>query len=88
MKSGWQLIEDGPEAYETYIVPAFSGAWARDIVGRADLRRGDRLLDLGCGTGIVARHAYRAMGDAVSITGWIQTRSYWKKPRTLPPGTA
>ena len=48
-KSSWQLLEDGPEAYEKYIVPAFIGAWARDIVDRENLRSGDRILDIGCG---------------------------------------
>ena len=68
-KSGWQLCEDGPEAYEKYIVPAFSGVWAQDIVNRAALRKGDRILDVGCGTGIVARYVYKSLGDSVHITG-------------------
>ncbi len=53
--NGWQLLGDGPEAYERYIVPAFSGAWAQDMVARAELQKEERILDLGCGTGIVAR---------------------------------
>lgn len=68
-KSGWQLCEDGPEAYEKYMVPAFSGIWAQDIVNRADLRHGERLIDVGCGTGIVARHAYESFGESIHITG-------------------
>ena len=67
--SGWQLNEDGPEAYEKYIVPTFSGSWAADIVKRANLNLDDRILDLGCGTGIVSRHAHQAMADSVQITG-------------------
>ena len=66
---GWQLPEDGPEAYEKYIVPAFSGAWAADIVERANLSPGSSVLDLGCGTGIVSRSAYTSMGGDVRITG-------------------
>ena len=68
-KSGWQLCKGGPEAFEKYIVPAFGGVWAQDIVKRAALRKGDRILDVGCGTGIVARYAYKALGDSVHITG-------------------
>ena len=68
-KSGWQLCEGGPEAFEKYVVPAFGDVWAQDIVKRAALRKGDRILDVGCGTGIVARYAYKSMGDAVHITG-------------------
>lgn len=63
-KKGWQLCGDGPEAYEKYIVPAFSGAWAYDIVHRAGMQKGEKILDVGCGTGIVARHAAKSLGAA------------------------
>ncbi len=56
-QSGWQLVGDAPEAYERFIVPAFSGAWAKDLVKRAALKEGERVLDVACGTGIAARHA-------------------------------
>ena len=68
-KSGWQLCKGGPEAFEKYVVPAFGGVWAQDMVKRAALRKGDRILDVACGTGIVARYAYESLGDAVHITG-------------------
>ena len=84
-KSGWQLNEDGPEAYEKYIVPAFSGKWAQDIVDRAILRHGDRILDIGCGTGIVSRHAYKSMGESVNITGVDVNEIVLKKARDLSP---
>lgn len=67
--SGWQLCKGGPEAFEKYVVPAFGDVWAQDIVKRAALRKGDRILDVGCGTGIVARYAYKSLGDSVHITG-------------------
>jgi 2-polyprenyl-3-methyl-5-hydroxy-6-metoxy-1,4-benzoquinol methylase len=67
--SGWQLCGDGPNAYEKYIVPAFSGIWAQDMVDRADLRKGDSILDIACGTGIVSRHAYESLGASIHITG-------------------
>jgi ubiquinone/menaquinone biosynthesis C-methylase UbiE len=57
--SGWQLLGDGPQAYERYIVPAFSRTWAQDMVARAELQNGERILDLGCGTGIVARQVLK-----------------------------
>ena len=73
-ESGWQLLKNGPEAYE-------NGAWARDIVDWANLQRGDRVLDIGCDTGIVARYAHRSMKDSVSITGVDVNEIVLKKAR-------
>lgn len=56
-KSGWQLSGSGPDAYEKYIVPAYTRTWAKEMVKRACLRRDEKLLDVACGTGLVARTA-------------------------------
>ncbi len=45
-KSGWQLSGDGPDAYEKYIVPAYTRAWAKEIVDRACLGEGEKILDV------------------------------------------
>ncbi len=82
-KSGWQLGKGGPEAYEKFIAPAFGGVWAQDIVERAALRKGDRILDVGCGTGIVARFAYQSLGDSVHITGIDVNRIALEKAREI-----
>ena len=82
-RSGWQLLGDGPEAYEKYIVSAFSGAWAQDITNRANLCSGDRILDIGCGTGVVSRCAYQSMGDSVNITGVDVNEIVLKKAREI-----
>ena len=57
------------EAYESYMVPVLFGPWASDLVEAAEPRRGERILDLACGTGIVAREAARRLGAAASVTG-------------------
>jgi ubiquinone/menaquinone biosynthesis C-methylase UbiE len=53
----WQVAGSAPENYERYLVPSIFGPWARELVDSAALRSGDRVLDLACGTGIVARLA-------------------------------
>jgi ubiquinone/menaquinone biosynthesis C-methylase UbiE len=84
-KIGWQLCGDGPEAYEKYIVPAFSGAWAQDLVNRAALKNGDKILDIGCGTGIVARQAFKILGKSGHITGLDVNEIVLEKAREICP---
>ena len=40
------------------------GPWAPELVDLAALKRGDRVLDLACGTGVVARLAAARVGAA------------------------
>jgi ubiquinone/menaquinone biosynthesis C-methylase UbiE len=53
----WQLSGSAPELYERYLVPAITSMWAADLVERARPVAGEALLDVACGTGIVARSA-------------------------------
>jgi ubiquinone/menaquinone biosynthesis C-methylase UbiE len=43
------------ETYENYFVPAMFLPWATILLHRADLKSRERVLDVACGTGIVAR---------------------------------
>ena len=44
------------EAYERFIAQNVFVPWTADLISRARPKKGDRVLDLACGTGIVARH--------------------------------
>src|ERR1700747_3665124 len=65
----WQFAGGVPENYERYLVPALFKPWAEDLVEMAALRSGDRVLDIACGTGIVARIAVRRLGSNGSVIG-------------------
>lgn len=69
-ESGWlQLSGTGPEAYERYIVSAWMGEWAQVLVDIAEVRPGARLLDVACGTGVVARKAAPLAGPGGRVVG-------------------
>lgn len=58
-----------PETYERYFVPAIGAPLAADLLQSAHLRPGERVIDLACGTGIVARLAAQQVGPSGSVTG-------------------
>ena len=65
----WQLRGSAAELYERYLVPVVTRQWTVDLVARVGVRRGDRLLDVACGTGIVARVAARLVGREGRVSG-------------------
>ena len=58
----WQVAGNAAEVYQRELVPALFGAWAPRIVQLAEVRPGERVLDVACGTGVVARSAAEAVG--------------------------
>ena len=64
-----QISGSAAEIYETFFVPALFAEWSERVIQAADIRRGDRLLDVACGTGILARTAREAVGTSGSVVG-------------------
>ncbi|MET3299020.1 methyltransferase domain-containing protein [Bradyrhizobium diazoefficiens] len=68
----WQMDASAPELYERYLVPAITSIWANELLDRVGPRRGESILDIACGTGVVARlaeqrgHAGRLVGIDVN----------------------
>lgn len=58
-----------PENYERYFVPAIGAPVADDLIEVADLRENERVLDVACGTGAVARLASALVGEGGAVAG-------------------
>jgi predicted RNA methylase len=65
----WELKSGGPELYEQYIVPVWMAEWAQVLINASNISLGERVLDIACGTGIVARNAAALVGSEGRVAG-------------------
>jgi len=64
-----QLSDNAAVVYEEFFIPAIFGQWAPQLADAAAIASGDRVLDVGCGTGVVAREALARVGSTGRVTG-------------------
>lgn len=57
------------ETYESYMVPTLFAPWASCLVQTARVLPGERVLDVGCGTGVVARGVAPIVGSSGKVVG-------------------
>jgi ubiquinone/menaquinone biosynthesis C-methylase UbiE len=60
---------EAARAYDDLFVPALVGQFAPKVVEAARIAEGERVLDIACGTGVLAREILRRVGPRGSVTG-------------------
>jgi len=64
-----QLTTSAADVYEEFFLPALFQEWAPRLVEMAQLQPGHGVLDVACGTGVVARAAAHHVGPTGTIVG-------------------
>jgi ubiquinone/menaquinone biosynthesis C-methylase UbiE len=67
--ASWQVSNDAAVVYEQKFVPALFGSWPPSVADAAGIGSGDHVLDVACGTGVLAREASKRVGPEGSVTG-------------------
>ena len=65
----WQVTGNTAEVYEKELVPAIVALWAPLVIDLGHPQKGDRILDVACGTGIVARMVAGRVGPIGGVVG-------------------
>jgi SAM-dependent methyltransferase len=81
----WQVSGDAAEVYERCFVPAIFGRWAPQVADAAGVTSEDRVLDVGCGTGVLARAAADRVADESQVTGLDLNEGMLAVARRLRP---
>src|SRR5215510_13030761 len=81
----WQLSGSAAELYERYPARYILGPWAPPLVGLAQVQLGERVLDVACGTGLVARLVAPAVGTTGRVIGLDLNAGMLDVARSLQP---
>jgi SAM-dependent methyltransferase len=64
-----QVTGAAAEIYEAFFVPALFGQFTESVLDHAEVGTDHRVLDVGCGTGVLARAAARRVGPDGAVAG-------------------
>jgi SAM-dependent methyltransferase len=64
-----QIDTTAARAYDDHMVPSLFGPWVEDVISLADLRPGERVLDVACGTGSATLVAATRVTSCGSVAG-------------------
>ncbi|WP_455222967.1 class I SAM-dependent methyltransferase [Kaarinaea lacus] len=64
-----QVTHNAADVYETFFIPALFEQWPPATADLLQVKPGERVLDVACGTGILARHFAERVGDENLVCG-------------------
>jgi ubiquinone/menaquinone biosynthesis C-methylase UbiE len=80
-----QVNRSAAEVYETFFVPALFGQWAPRVADAAGLVSGQAVLDVACGTGVLAREAARRVRPGGHVAGLDRNEGMLAVARHMAP---
>jgi ubiquinone/menaquinone biosynthesis C-methylase UbiE len=80
----WHMATEAADLYERVVARHILAPWAASLVEAAHLAGGERVLDLACGTGVVARIAAQRVGPRGRVTGIDLNPGMISVARSLP----
>ncbi|MFZ2101193.1 MAG: class I SAM-dependent methyltransferase, partial [Oricola sp.] len=69
MSARGQVSTGAAEVYDRFFLPALFGRWAAIVANAAGVGHGDVVLDVACGTGVLALEASTRVGPSGSVAG-------------------
>lgn len=78
-------VSSFPEMYERWLVGSLFRPFAEALLDHVDPGGGERVLDIACGTGIVARLAKERLGDGARVVGVDVSAPMLEVARAIAP---
>jgi ubiquinone/menaquinone biosynthesis C-methylase UbiE len=76
------------QLYQSFFVPSIATPVSGELLRTAELQPGARVLDVACGTGVIARAAAELVGPTGSVTGVDIAPEMLEVAETIPAGGA
>lgn len=77
---------DAANAYESLFVPALFDQWTSKVADAVQIQPGERVLDIACGTGVLAREVASRVGSTGKVVGLDPSRGMLEVAKQLAPG--